>query len=295
MRGWLLFILVFFSITAHSRYFRWQSIEVEAFFNKKGELEVTETLDAYYDGRFNGAERYINLRGTQKMKVKSLELFEPDSASWKVYQFGGLSSVGSVRKLKDGHYRWRSFPKDSYSKNVKHKYRLKYTLKNIILTDGKEYFIDHDFSLNEVDYQIGKFTLDFKADPIFNVSSENQGIKTFSKLSPRSSIRTTFVLDSEIIKANNLAPGSGSNRSVMIPQYKLNQMYLYITGFFSILICCLCIGWFYRDFVKYEESKGRFISSAEKSIDLDWIEKNIQQYPPELVAAYGIKKLMKQN
>mgnify|MGYP001315204819 CR=1 FL=1 len=57
MRGLLLFILLFFSVTAHSRYFRWQSIEVEAFFNKKGELEVTETLDAYYDGRFNGAER----------------------------------------------------------------------------------------------------------------------------------------------------------------------------------------------------------------------------------------------
>ena len=146
---------------AAERELHWDAFDVEARLDADGVLDVVERHTMVFTGDWNGGERVFNVRPRQKLEFLGMERVDPIS--------GGCSP--SVRMcLRDAideftwppprTLRWRSRrPSDPPFANTRLTYVLHYTLSGILLKDGEQYRIDHDFAFPDRAGSIARFSL----------------------------------------------------------------------------------------------------------------------------------------
>lgn len=283
MKSWLIVLTLIYSSFCYSKTFRWKRIEVQAFLDKKGNLEVTERLRASYNGIFNGAERYINLRKKQKMKVKELSIYNYDQGRWINYKYGSLKNLRSFNKISNGHYRWRSFHPGVVSKNVIHDYKIKYEISPVITKSEGVFSVNHNFAFNDVAYSIDYFSVKLHFDDAYEVPEKYQVENIYENLIGGTNVTSKINIKSSVIDKlklyENIITPKKANKNLTPAELLIAILIFFLTCFI------FCIK-FFRDLMDYENKKNRFTSlKNDFEVNYEWVKANVCKYSPELVSA----------
>ena len=249
------------------RTLHWDSIDVAAHLDAEGRLLVTETQTMVFNGDWNGGERRFNIRPRQELHLISLD--RADGDGWKsMVRDGNLNDVDDYAFTDDTTLRWRSrLAADAPFANTRLTYVLLYQLSNIVLKDGEDYTLDHDFLFPDRDGTINRASVALTFD---------------AEWQPRTSVRSTYT-------AEQLAPGEGLVLTIPLsytgagvpmalatnlPRGTIRALWL----LFAVPI--VVIGWVFSR----ERWYGRF-APLNTQVDEAWIREHIVSHPAEVVAA----------
>ena len=249
------------------RALHWDSVDVAAHLDAEGRLLVTETQTMVFNGDWNGGERRFNIRPRQKLQLISLDRAEGDG--WKsMVRDGSLDDVDDYAFADDTTLRWRSrLPADAPFANTRLTYVLLYQLSNIVLKDGDDYKLDHDFLFPEREGVINRASVALTFDPEWQPQTSVQSRYTAEQLPKGRGLVLTIPLrytgaGVPVALATNLPPGI-------------------IRALWSLLVVpIVVIGWVFAR----ERWYGRF-APLNTQVDEAWIREHIVKHPAEVVAA----------
>lgn len=250
----------------------WNAVDVTAHVNADGSLRVRERQEFVFDGAWNGGERRFDLRAGQGVDIDAV--YREDTATGKLIPLqeedGSLDQVDHFNWTNGDTLRWRSrLPTDPPFNKTKLVYVIDMIYHNVILKDGDEYRLDHDFSFPDRDWEIRKFTLNLTWDkawvpaaPIVAVSRE--------QLQPGESVVVDTVLSYHGSGVVNVA-------SKLVPTATRGVLLAALAVFCSIAMLAM-----YRS----EKSSGLFDAPLPThDIDDTWLQKYLFAFPAEVVAA----------
>ena len=249
------------------RELHWSSLEVTAHLDASGTLNVTEAQTIVFTGDWNGGERTFDIRPRQQLTLEGisrggqggLQALSEDSSLDDVDEYG----------LSDGQtLRWRSrLASDPPFNGTPIRYELRYSLSGIVLKDGDEYRIDHDFAFPNRAGPIERFELHLTLDPAWQPLSEMRPRYTAGPLAPG----TSFVLEVPLRYAGAGVPAV----------LDLTRPPEVVRGVQIILgVTVLAAVWF----LVREQRLGRF-APLEQQVDEPWLREHVLKYPAEAVAA----------
>ena len=176
------------------RALHWDNVDVAAHLDAEGRLLVTETQTMIFSGDWNGGERRFNIRPRQKLRLISLDRAEGDG--WKpMVRDGSLDDIDDYAFTDDTTLRWRSrLPNDMPFANTRITYVLLYQLSNIILKDGDDYKLDHDFLFPDRQGAITRASVALTFDPEWQPRTSVQSRYTAEQLPPGRGLVLTIPL-----------------------------------------------------------------------------------------------------
>jgi uncharacterized membrane protein YgcG len=249
------------------RALHWDSVDVAAHLDAEGRLLVTETQTMVFSGDWNGGERRFNIRPRQRLQLITLERAEGDG--WKpMVRDSSLDDVDDYALTDDTTLRWRSrLPDDAPFAETKLTYALRYQLSNIVLKDGDEYTLDHDFLFPDRQGTIAHASVTLTFDPEWE---------------PRTSVESRYT-------AEQLPPGRGLVLTIplryvgaSVPvalETKLPPAI--VRALWSLLLVpIVVVSWA----LARERWYGRF-APLHTQIDERWIGEHILRHPAEVIAA----------
>jgi len=226
---------------AAERELHWDALDVEAHLDADGVLDIIErhTIDA---------------------STGSLQPLRETSVPNDVDEFTWTDR----RTL-----RWRSrLPSDPPFANTQRTYVLHYKLSGILVRNGEQYRIEHDFAFPNRSGPIQRFTLNLDLDQAWQPLAEYQSRYSAGPLEPGEG----FVVNIPLRYSRSVAPtaiDTGRPPEIVVAV-------LAVLGMFALLVFL---------FLKRERSLGRFAPIDPIGIDSAWIENNILGYPAEVVGA----------
>ena len=249
------------------RTLHWDSIDVTAHLDADGRLLVTETQTMMFNGDWNGGERRFNIRPRQQLQLINLDRAEGDG--WKsMVRDSSLDDVDDYAFTDDTTLRWRSRrATDPPFANTKITYVLLYQLSNIVLKDGDDYTLDHDFLFPEREGVINRASVELTFDPEWQ---------------PRASVSSRYT-------AEQLAPGRGLVLTIPLRYTGAGVPVVLDTRlppaivralWSLLLIPIVVIAWVFGR----ERWYGRF-APLHAHVDEPWIREHILNHPAEVVAA----------
>ena len=258
---------------AQTRALHWQSLEVIAHLDAEGALHVRETQAMVFNGNWNGGERRFDMRPGQKLQFE--QLIERNAAGRKVRTLrrGDLKQVGEYRWFDDDVLRWRSrLPSDPQFRDALRIYELDYVISGVLLRQGQQYVLNHDFAFPDRNGIIEHFRGELTLDPAWHA---------------RAAFEPAFEL-------NDVRPGRGVVRRVVLdyagggkPQAQRVAIKApaWIVDLVSIVLAALAIGAAVI-VIRRERERCRFepIESPE-AIDAVWLAEHVLRYRPEIVGA----------
>ncbi|HUU36332.1 MAG TPA: DUF2207 domain-containing protein [Vicinamibacterales bacterium] len=249
------------------RELHWDRLDVTAHLEADGRLTVVETQTIVFTGDWNGGERTFNIRPWQSVYLESMSRAGPDG--WMpMTRDASLDDVDDYAWANDNTVRWRSRrPSDPPFAGTAMRYRLAYDLAGILLKDGDEYRLDHDFAFPDRNGAIAQFELHLTLDPVWQPHAELRPVYTAGPLQGGDS----FVLNIPLGFSGAAAPAA---RDVRRPREIALGAPL-ILGF-----ALLSVLWFFAR----EHWYGRFAPLAS-AIDEAWLAEHIFTHPAEVVAA----------
>lgn len=249
------------------RALHWDHVEVAAHLDAEGRLTVTETQTMVFTGDWNGGERRFNIRPRQQLRLESLERAEGD-ARIRMVRDSSLDDVDDYAFTDDTTLRWRSrLPADAPFANARRTYVLRYQLSNILLKNGDDYTLDHDFLFPDRQGVITRASVALTFDPAWQPQSEVQSRYTAEQVPPGRGLVLTIPLRYSgagvpAALATNLPPGI-------------------VRALWSLLIIPIVVlGWMFAR----ERWYGRF-APLHAQVDEAWIREHILTHPAEVVAA----------
>jgi hypothetical protein len=264
---WLALFTVLPGSAFAQRELRWSSLDVAAHLDASGTLHVVEAQTLVFTGDWNGGERTFHVRPRQQLTFQGIS---------RVGE-GGLQGLSEDSFLDDvDEYgwsdgqtlRWRSrLASDPPFNATPIRYELRYSLSGIVLKDGDEYRIDHDFAFPDRPGPIEQFELHLTLDPAWQPLSEVRPLYSAGPLPPGSS----FVLD---VPLRYAGPGAPAVLDLTRPPQVVRGVQIILVA------TLLTVLWF---FVR-EQRLGRFAPLA-RPVDEPWLREHVLKYPAEAVAA----------
>jgi hypothetical protein len=254
---------------AAERELHWDVLDVEAHLDADGVLDVIERHTMVFTGDWNGGEREFNVRPRQKLEF--LELGRVDEKTGSVIPLQETSVPNKVDEFTwtDSRLRWRSrLPSDPPFANTRRTYILHYKLSGIVLKNGEEYRIEHDFAFPKRTGPIARFTLNLDLDPAWKPLDEFRNQYSAGPLD----IGQGFVLKIPLRYSDSVATAAiDTGRPPGIAMAVIT-----ILGVFALLVLA---------FMMRERSLGRFDPVDRTGVDDAWIQTNILAFPAEVVGA----------
>ena len=176
------------------RELHWDRLEVTAHLNANGHLTVVEAQTIVFTGDWNGGERTFNIRPRQVVYLDGMSRGGPDG--WvPMTRDSSLDDVDDYAWADDDTVRWRSrLPSDPPFAGTTIRYQLAYDLSGILLKDGDEYTLDHDFAFPDRHGPIAQFELHLTFDPAWQPRSEVRPVYTAGPLADGESFVLTIPL-----------------------------------------------------------------------------------------------------
>src|SRR5262245_53315789 len=257
-------------IVQAQRALHWDALDVDAKLDADGVLDVAERHTMVFTGDWNGGERVFNIRPRQTLQLISVERIDPSTGAHPLQSTYATPNNVDEFVLSDGKtLRWRSrLPGDRPFANTRLDYVLRYRLSGILLKDGAQYALDHDFAFPDRVGDITRFSLNLTFAGAWQPLSAVQQRYTAGPLKRGRS----FVLTIPLRFAGAGAPAFLDTRRPP----EVVQAVSAILGAFV-----LAVGWlFFR-----EQRLGRFAPVSTAGIDQRWVEQNILMHPAEVVGA----------
>src|SRR5688500_1035080 len=150
-----------------ARTLHWRRVDVSASLDAEGRLRVIERQAMVFTGDWNGGERSFNIRPGQKLDLHSVTRIDENGAAHALAQ-GDLGAVDNYGWTDGRTLRWRSrLPADPHFDNQEIIYELDYTLSNILVADGDQYRLAHDFAFPDRAGVIENYSLAFDVDYVW--------------------------------------------------------------------------------------------------------------------------------
>jgi hypothetical protein len=250
------------------RALHWDNVDVTAHLDAEGRLLVTETQTMVFNGDWNGGERRFNIRPRQKLELINLDRAEGDGRKPMVLD-SSLDDVDDYALTDNTTLRWRSrLPTDAPFANARRTYVLHYQLSNILLKDGDDYKLDHDFLFPDRDGVISRASVALTFDPAWQPRTSVQSRYTAEQLRPGQGLVLTIPL-------HYTGAGVPAALATNLPRGIVNALW-------SLLIVpIIVIAWTFAR----EHWYGRFAPLNTTQIDEAWIREHIVRHPAEVIAA----------
>ena len=156
------------------RQLSWDALDVTAFLDGDGTLDVVETQTMVFTGDWNGGERTFNLRPRQRLTLVGMERIEPATGErTQLTRDTSLNDVGDYALTDSRTLRWRSrLPSDPPFANTRLVYAIHYRLLGVLRKDEERYVLDHDFAFPDRAGDIRRFSLALTFDAGWKPLSE---------------------------------------------------------------------------------------------------------------------------
>ena len=249
------------------RALHWDNIEVSAHLDAEGRLLVTETQTMVFNGDWNGGERRFNIRPRQQLSLISMDRAEGDG--WKsMVRDSSLDDVDDYSFTDDTTLRWRSrLPADAPFANTTITYVLLYQLSNIVLKNGDEYTLDHDFLFPDREGNIARASVTLTFDPEWQPQASVRSRYTAEQLPPGQGLVLTIPL-------RYTGAGIPAALDSNLPRGIVRALWA------LLLVPIVVIAWVFAR----ERWYGRF-APLHPQVDEAWIREHIVNHPAEVVAA----------
>ena len=249
------------------RALHWDSVDVTAHLDAEGRLLVTETQTIVFSGDWNGGERRFNIRPRQELFFINLDRAEGDG--WKpMVRDSSLDDVDDYAFTDDTTLRWRSrLPTDPPFANTRIKFALLYQLSNIVLKDGDEYTLDHDFLFPDRDGVINQASVTLTFDPEWQPLTSVRSRYTAEQLRPGQGLVLTIPLRYTGAGVP-LALDTNLPRGIILALWSL------------LVVPVVVVAWVFAR----EQWYGRF-APLHTQVDETWMREHIVNHPAEVVAA----------
>jgi hypothetical protein len=257
-------------VQAAERELHWDSLDVDARLAANGVLDVTERHAMVFTGDWNGGERVFNVRPRQKLEFISLERIDESTGRPEpLRQTARPDAVDEYSWAGRQTLRWRSrLPSDPPFANTRLIYLLHYRLSGVLLRDGSQYRLDHDFAFPNRGGPILRFSLNLDLDPEWKPVGELQTHYNAGPLAPG----TSFVLTIPMRNVGTVSP-------VAIDGSRPWEI-LIVTPAIGVIFVLIVLSFMVR-----ERRLGRLAAIHPAMIDTTWIEENIVVHPAEVVGA----------
>ncbi len=263
-------VLCMIALPAHAlaqRALHWDTVDVAAHLDAEGKLLVTETQTMVFNGDWNGGERRFNIRPRQNLQLITLNRAE--GAGWKsMVRDSSLDDVDDYAFSDDTTLRWRSrLATDPPFANTKITYVLLYQLSNIVLKDGDDYTLDHDFLFPEREGVITRASVALTFDPEWQPLTDVQGRYSAEQLPSGEGLVLTIPL-------RYTGAGVPLALDTTLRRGIIRALWL------LLVIPIVVVGWVFTR----ERWYGRF-APLHTQVDEAWIREHIVKHPAEVVAA----------
>lgn len=188
LRDFLLLFLLFPGtyLLSQTKTLDWDQIEVDAYLDKDGSLEITETQSIRFSGDWNGAYRRYDLGLGEKIKFISLDR-KLENGTWISLKSGPLYYTDEFQYDQLRHeIKWRSrMPGDKPFDNTILVYKIKMKYFGILRREGGDNFrLDHDFGFSDRKGNIGRMSIQLKLHEIWKIPGKFENSLTFVSNSP---------------------------------------------------------------------------------------------------------------
>jgi uncharacterized membrane protein YgcG len=249
----------------------WRAMDVRAHLDADGRLHATESQAMVFTGDWNGGERIFRVRPGQSLKLEGVWRVDPATGEKKELSEGSLSEVDHYGWIDARRLRWRSrLPSDPPFSSTEIDYEVAYTLSGVLLRQGDDYVLDHDFSFPDRVGPIEKFSLDLDLDPVWQPHKPWPGRLSRGPLPPGQGVIVTLPL------SYRGAARPAAARSGTTPGER--------RALFGLLFAAT-VG-LYVAFRRREAALGRFAPLPPPgAVDPAWLERNVFTLLPEEVGA----------
>lgn len=283
-QGWRAFLITLFWLSTHAlnasaqeRSLSWDSLSVQAELDANGMLYITETHAMRLDGPWNGGERKLRVEPHQSLTMIWLYEITRDG-SRKMYLPGSLDRVGQYAFADANTLRWRArAANDPPFSNDLRTFELRYALSGVVLPNGSDYVLNHDFAFSDRPGVIRKFSATLKLDPAWQALTPVPPRIEANELAPGQSVVQRIDLR-YLREGKPLAAASGS-AALQLPA----SGSLAATVFAGLLL--LAAGLF-ASFWRRERSSGHLEPLPDSThVDREWLTTHLLCHPAEVVGA----------
>lgn len=262
----VLFLLIPASALAQ-RDLYWARIDVDATLAADGRLRISEMQTMVFTGDWNGGERLFNIRPRQHLAL--IELARLEHGAWQALtEDSDIDDRDEYGWANATTLRWRSRERtDPPFANTAIQYRLRYELANILLKDGDDYRLDHDFLFPDRTGTVMHFGLRLRLDPAWQPKTDVREEYTLESVAPGQG----FVLKLPLRYTGAAVPAVLDTSSP--PEIVAALAALLGIAFVSVAAL----------FIR-EQAQGRFVP-LPAPVNAGWVRDHILKYPSEVVGA----------
>ncbi|MBK5259488.1 MAG: DUF2207 domain-containing protein [Thermoanaerobaculia bacterium] len=263
----LLVLSVCATASAQQRQLHWDELSVKARLDAEGRLRVEERQVMVFTGDWNGGERTFDIRPRQQLQFERMSRIDSATGVETPMKEGSLDEVDHYAFAGRNILRWRArSTSDPAFDNTKLTYVLNYTLSNVLLKEGEEYVLDHDFAFSKREGPIDQFKLALALDPVWQTKGVLQETWTADAIPPGKSFVLRVPLRFTGVSAPVADSGLGADAESML--LALAVVPLLLLGYALLR----------------EKMLGR-LEPAASEISRGWVEQNLLRERPEVVGA----------
>lgn len=247
----------------------WRDVQVDATLAANGTLRVKETQTIVFTGAWNGGERRFDLRSRQRLAFAGMQRLDSTGRAHDMRE-GTLAVVDGFDFADARTLRWRSrLPSDPPFSATPITYVLEYSYSNVLVPDGDNWVLDHDFGFADRTGVIENFAVRLELEPGWQPTSPFTG---------------TW-------RATNLPPGEGFVVRVPLRFTGSEGLEVYrgaplVERGLLAVVALLILGSLGRRLYTRERDTGRLYPlPSASSVDEKWLEEYVFSHLPEVIGA----------
>jgi hypothetical protein len=266
----ILLLLIAATPVAAQRSLHWRDVQVDATLQADGTLRVSEQQTIVFTGDWNGGERRFDVRPRKRFQFLGMHRVDSLGGAHRMTE-GDLAVVDGYDFTDSRTLRWRSRrPSDPPFSATAITYVLEYALSNIIVPDGENWVLDHDFAFADRDGEIESFGVRLELDSAWRAAAPYDGAWQARSLPPGEGF---------VVRVPLRYTGSGDGPSVSLGAEPVERG----IAAFVVLVLLASFG---RRLHAREKANGRLqpLPPAEQ-VDEAWLDENVFEHLPEVVGA----------
>jgi hypothetical protein len=258
-------------LAAQDRELHWRRMHVEAHLDRDGRLLVKETQVIVFTGDWNGGERTFVWSSPQRFGFDRMVRLDSATGQEIPMKADDLEVVDGYGWGDSRHLRWRSRrAEDPPFNGDERSYRIEFRYTNILLHEGDDFRLDHDFAFTDHAGAVEAYTLKLTLDPVWKAPADFTGEFGPLRLEPWYG----FVVNIPLVYA-----GAGRPAAVVYGA-DLAQRVGVASGFVAAMLALIAV------FFRREAGVGRFASPVSGSVVTDaWLHETVFRHRPEVVGA----------
>jgi len=252
------------------RSLHWRDVRVDATLATGGALRVKETQTIVFTGDWNGGERRFDVRPRQRFEFVRMQRIDSAGIA-RPMRAGDLSVVDGYDLVDSRTLRWRSrLPSDPPFESTVITYVLEYSYSNILVPDGDNWVLDHDFGLADRAGVIENVAVRLDLEPEWQPTMPFAGMWQGKDLPPGEGF---------VVRVPLRYVGEGDVSAVNLGADPIER------GILAV-VSLLLIASFGRRLYRRERGTGRLDPlPPPESVDQQWLEDHVFKHLPEVVGA----------